>query len=102
MPRTTACRRGHAYTPENTYEQPGPGGTVSRVCRTCRALHGQPAGAGYAYQPRVMACPRGHVYTPETTRLHRLHTGRRQRVCLVCRRAQLRAFRERHRQPAAH
>lgn len=31
--RVTACTRGHAYTPENTYENPRTG---KRACQTCR------------------------------------------------------------------
>ncbi|NGO47293.1 HNH endonuclease signature motif containing protein [Streptomyces ureilyticus] len=34
----THCKRGHAFTPENTYIEPGRG---SRQCRKCRAANGQ-------------------------------------------------------------
>ena len=31
----THCKRGHEYTPENTYVEPGAG---HRRCRTCRRM----------------------------------------------------------------
>lgn len=34
--RSNRCRRGHAFTPENTYTKPSTG---HRMCRTCRREH---------------------------------------------------------------
>jgi len=36
QPKATHCKRGHEFTPENTYLQPG---RASQHCRACRAEH---------------------------------------------------------------
>lgn len=36
--RKTHCKRGHEFTPENTYVQPSNGGRLCRICR--RDVHG--------------------------------------------------------------
>lgn len=70
----THCKRGHAFTPENTYVWAGNG---ARVCRKCRSLRT----SGKADipipvtrrtrtpKPRVLSthCIRGHAYTPDNT-----------------------------------
>jgi hypothetical protein len=33
--RSTACRRGHEWTPENTHTQHKKDGRTARICRTC-------------------------------------------------------------------
>jgi len=53
----TACKRGHAFTPENTYEYRVPAtGAIQRHCRLCRAS------AARALRRRRSS---GHVGDPE-------------------------------------
>lgn len=37
--RQTHCRKGHKFTPQNTYIRTEPNGTQYQNCRTCRSIH---------------------------------------------------------------
>lgn len=40
--RASACKRGHALTPENTYTPPGRGGRLCRICQREREIRRAP------------------------------------------------------------
>jgi len=63
--RFTHCRRGHEFTPENTYTQPN----GQRTCRIC---------SGKSARKKKTHCKRGHPRTPEN-----LTVGRSCKLCMI-------------------
>ena len=74
--RATHCRRGHEYTPANTYTRPN----GYRVCRTCDRWRKKHPLRTHQF-PRETHCIRGHEWTPETTFFHPRDGHRQCRTC---------------------
>lgn len=91
----THCKRGHAFTPENTITQPR-----GRGCRTCTNANAREAqgrlrkakadASGPRERPKKTHCKQGHEYTEETTYID----AKGHRDCKVCRRESMRRFRQ--------
>lgn len=79
----THCKRGHAFTPENTGLHRREWG-VERVCLTCLRMHSRMHAARVAKRPihphGSTHCRYGHEYTPENT-YYRKTGGRKCRAC---------------------
>lgn len=89
--RKARCKRGHEFTPENTYLKPD----GRRECRTCLQTYRQERTAREREQ-RPPAAPRthcdsGHEFTPENT----YHYPNGKRRCRECMREQNRRRRAR-------
>lgn len=74
----TECKRGHAFTPDNTYID----GKGWRRCNQCRR---DSVNAKYAYSPRGYGvtrthCKRGHEFTSENTHVSKSGS----RSCRAC------------------
>jgi len=88
----TRCKRGHEFTPENTYYDRAHGN--ARLCRECTRATGRewyrqhraPHLIGQPPSPRRRThCAQGHEWTPENTRIYVYpRNGKRQRVCITC------------------
>lgn len=77
--RRNSCRRGHAWTPENTLQRAN-----GRECLTCRRAS-RAKRRVRDYDPKH-ECRNGHAYTPENT-LVGVKRGRPYRLCRICREA---------------
>ncbi len=80
----THCKRGHEFTPENTYK---PGGTLggARGCLQCK----RDADLKRYHETHVPKrstthCRRGHPYTPQSTRWRTTSGGYIVRSCRIC------------------
>jgi hypothetical protein len=78
----THCKRGHKFTPDNTYNNGG-----NRGCKTCSRDQGrEKAREKYGWKPRVYwedttHCDNGHLKTPENTYIQPSNGGRSCRIC---------------------
>ena len=82
--KKSTCKNGHAFTPENTYQQHG-----GRGCLTCRKekTHARHV-ANYIPATPKTHCKHGHEFTAENTRTK---PGRpKNRVCRSCERGRKR------------
>lgn len=82
----THCRRGHEFTPENTFRQKG-GGRGCRACDTAnhrrrRGVKADPFGPPCHHRDQTH-CKHGHEYTAENT----LRTKQGHRWCRACKAA---------------
>jgi len=84
----THCKRGHEFTPENTYYSPKR--PTVRQCRACSKEQGRelyrrrhaPQLVGQEVGPKTH-CKNGHEFTAENTRIY-AYCGKRQRICITC------------------
>lgn len=85
--RKTHCKRGHEFTPENTYLGTD-GGRSCKACWKVRDLekHGPRGKCGDAQRARTH-CKNGHEYTPENIYYTTRADGVAIRHCKTCRRA---------------
>lgn len=92
-PPATHCKRGHEYTPENTYIQPG---KKTRNCRACSTKRAQLRYRGELITTHErFRC--GHFKTEENTKLRTNRHGNPLRACKACIREQDRKRKERYR-----
>lgn len=93
----THCKRGHPFTPENTYRN-----GAGRACKACNLAHQRRTKPRRVRQPppRRTHCLRGHPLTPENTLVKSV--GRACRTCTnAANRARLAKLRARKRADAA-
>lgn len=86
-PQRTHCKRGHEYTPENTYWRPD-GALTCRACDRSRKRRRNPNPTRRCL-PASTHCQRGHEWTEENTIYHPIY-GHRQ--CRACKRARDRRY----------
>lgn len=88
------CRKGHAYTAENTYIFRRTDGGVGRHCRECVRERDRHRGTSQRGRPETRTeCPHGHPYDSENTLVITRPNGARNRMCKECLRARHRAWR---------